>query len=46
MKKETYEEIKTLRKKHGRSFNKLYKVRKNYPHGKKSDCVITIEKRR
>jgi len=45
MDKKTIGIIDNLIKKHGRSWRKYYRVRKNYPFGKKSKPVYTIERK-
>jgi len=44
MKIEDKKQLEDLKKKYGKSFNRIIRVRKNYPFGKKSIKVLTFIK--
>jgi len=45
MKKRDVEKLQVIKNKHGRSWKKLFRIRRNYPFGKKSNPIIIIERK-
>ena len=43
--KQALAKYKELKKEYGKSLNKIYRFRKNYPFGKNSTAVYTIVKK-